>query len=278
MKRTLSLILTLLSVIPFLAFAQNVSNVLQHGDQRGTGFNDRETKLTTSNVNTNSFGKLFTLPVDDQVYAQPLIVANRTIGGQVRNILFAATTNNTVYAFDADKVGVPLWQKNYSPVGQRPPTNMDMRKLGACGGNYNDFGRPNGTAATMGIVGTPVIDTLTNSMYFVTRNTNGTTYQQFFHAIDILSGNEKPGSPVLITATIAGTGDGSVGGKLTFNAATQNQRPGLVLSKGIVYIAWASHCDQGPYHGWIFGYDATTLQQKIIYNTTPNGYNISQWI
>lgn len=278
MKRTFFLVLTLLSVIPFLVFSQNVSNVLQHGDQRGTGWNDREIKLTTSNVNTSSFGKLFTLPVDDQVYAQPLIVANRTIGGQTRNVLFAATTNNTVYAFDADKVGSPLWQKNYTPVGQRPPTNMDMRRLGACGGNYNDFGRPDGSPATMGIVGTPVIDTLTNTMYFATRNTNGTTYQQFFHAIDIFSGNEKSGSPVLITATVSGTGDGSVGGKLTFNAATQNQRPGLVLSKGIVYLAWASHCDQGPYHGWIIGYDANTLQQKIVYNTTPDGYNGGIWM
>ncbi|MHA4811030.1 discoidin domain-containing protein [Flavitalea flava] len=260
--------------------AQNVSVVMQHGDQRGTGWNNRETLLNKTNVNAASFGKLFTQAVDDQLYAQPLVVSGLSIGGKKRNVVFAATTNNTVYAFDADSSngGNFLWKKNYTPAGQRPPTNFDMRNLGACGGGYNDFSHTDGSAANIGIVGSPVIDTLSQTMYFVTRNTNGSVYQQFLHGIDITTGAERSGSPIQITATIPGNGSGSSNGSLPFDPARHNQRTGLVLSQGIVYIAYASHCDNGPYHGWIFGYDAATLAQKIVYNDTPDGYNGGIWM
>ena len=178
-----------------------------------------------------------------------------------------------MYAFDADSANVnnPYWQVNLSPIGSRAIKNTDM--TGACGGNYKDF------SGNMGIVGTPVIDSTTNTIYLVARSvTPGNIFQQYLHALDITTGAERPNSPVLITAQVPGTGDGSVGGIVTFNSQKQNQRAGLLLLNGIVYITWSSHCDWGPYHGWVIGYDKTSLQQKIVYNATPNGYNGGIWM
>jgi hypothetical protein len=258
------------------AFSQNVSVYTQHGDVKRTGWNAGEKKLTVANVKAASFGKLYSLDVDDQTYAQPLVVSDLTIAGGKHNVVFVATVNNSIYAFDADN-GTRYWVKNYNPAGQRPPKNTDM--TGACGGGYRDF------SGNMGIVGTPVIDSVSKTMYFVNRTTdtppgnNGTgSFFQYFHAIDLATGNERANSPVLITAQVSGTGDGNVNGIITFNPQKQNQRPGLALAKGIVYVGYASHCDWGPYHGWLLGYDATTLQQKIVYNTTPDGYNGGIWM
>jgi hypothetical protein len=122
-----------------------------------------------------------------------------------------------------------------------------------------------------------VIDAARSTIYFVARSTNGSSYVQHLHAVNILTGAEVAGSPVAITATYAGTGDGSVNGVITFNAQRQNQRQGLTLANGVVYVTFSSHCDWGPYHGWILGYDAGTLQQKIVYNATPDGYNAGMW-
>jgi len=148
-----------------------------------------------------------------------------------------------------------------------------MSALGACGGNYQDF------SGNMGIVGTPVIDPVAGTIYLVARTKEyGTNYVQRLHALDVSIGAERPNSPVIITATYAGTGDGSVGGIITFDPARQNQRPGLVLVNGTVYISWASHCDNGPYHGWVIGYDQTTLQRVAVYNDTPNGVDGGIWL
>ena len=148
-------------------------------------------------------------------------------------------------------------------AGMRPPRNTDM--TGACSGNYKDF------SGNIGIVGTPVIDSATNTIYFVARSTDGTNYVQYLHAVNIINGNEMPGSPVKIAATCSGSGAGSVNNIITFNPQIQNQRQALTLLNGIVYISFASHCDWGPYHGWILGYNASTLQQQIVYNNTPDG-------
>ena len=133
----------------------------------------------------------------------------------------------------------------------------------------------------MGIVGTPVIDSSTKTLYIVSRSVTKTgtpVFVQYLHAIDISTGAEKTGSPVYITATYPGNGDGNENGVITFDQQRQNQRPGLLLYKGIVYIAWASHCDWGPYHGWVMGYDACTLQQKYVYNATPDGGLAGIWM
>ena len=246
---------------------QGVSVWTQHNDNTRAGWNDRETALTTSNVNVQQFGHVFTVPVDDQVYAQPLVVGRLALDGE-RNVVYVATVNNTVYAFDGDD-GRVLWQRNYTAPGMRAPRNTDM--TGACGGNYQDF------SGNIGIVGTPVIDTAAHLMYFVARSTTGTTFAQHLHAVDIRTGNEASGSPVAIAATYAGTGAGSVNGVLTFDARRQNQRQALTLVDGMVYMSFSSHCDWGPYHGWILGYDAATLEQRVVYNATPDGSGAGMW-
>ncbi len=262
-------------LVTYAQLAAQNSVVTQHNDLDRTGWNDKETILNTKNVKAGLFGKLFTRSVDDQIYAQLLVRRNVPIPGYGnKTIVFAATVNNTVYAFDADSANVstPYWQVNLTQPGLRPVKNTDM--TGACGGNYKDF------SGNMGIVGTPVIDTLTNTLYVVARSTStsSTGFVQYLHALDITTGDERTNSPKLITAQVAGTGAGSVGGVLTFNSQKQNQRSGLLLVNGKVYICYASHCDWGPYHGWMLGYDKTTLQQTNVYNTTADGYNGGIWM
>src|SRR2546428_12012449 len=142
---------------------------------------------------------------------------------------------------------------------------------GACGGTYTNF------SGNIGIVGTPVIDAARETMYFVARSTTGSTFVQYLHAVNIVDGNEITGSPTQITATDTGNGDGNVNGVIAFDAQRQNQRQGLALLNGVVYVTFSSHCDWGPYHGWILGYDAATLQQQVGYNATPNGYAGGMW-
>jgi hypothetical protein len=247
---------------------QSVSVLTQHNDNSRSGLNDNETALTTANVNVQQFGEVFTLPVDDQVYAQPLVVGHVNIGGDYHNVVLIATVNNTVYAFDGDN-GTLYWQKTFTASGMRPPQHGDM--TGACNGAYQDF------SGNIGIVGTPVIDATTATIYFVARSTTGSAFVQFLHAVNIVDGNEVAGSPTQITSTSTGNGDGSVNGVIAFDALRQNQRQGLTLLNGTVYVTFSSHCDWGPYHGWILGYDAATLQQKIVYNATPNGYAAGMW-
>lgn len=247
---------------------QSVSVLTQHNDNTRAGWNANETALTTSNVNVQKFGALFTLPVDDQVYAQPLVVGHVAIAGGEHNVVYVATVNNSVYAFDGDD-GTLYWQKSFTASGMRPPTRADM--TGACGGQYHDF------SGNIGIVGTPVIDSASGTMYFVSRSTTGTSFVQHLHAVSIIDGSEVAGGPRQITATYSGIGAGTVNGVITFDALRQNQRQGLTLVDGTVFVSFSSHCDWGPYHGWVLGYDATTLQQDVVYNDTPNGYAGGMW-
>ena len=275
-KRTLPLPLLLVLLAsckdnptaPSTTNPQSVSVLTQHNDNTRSGWNDNETALTTSNVNVQQFGQVFALTVDDQVYAQPLVVGHLLIAGGTHNVVYVATVNNTVYAFDGDN-GRLYWRNNFTRSGWRAPKNTDM--TGACGGNYTNF------SGNIGIVGTPVIDAASETMYFVARSTNGLTYAQYLHAVDIVDGQEQAGSPKLLSASTSGTGDGSVNGTVAFDAQRANQRQGLTLLNGTVYVTLSSHCDWGPYHGWILGYNAATLQQQIVYNVTPNGYAGGMW-
>jgi uncharacterized repeat protein (TIGR03806 family) len=244
--------------------AANVTAVLTyHNNNARTGLNANETILTPANVNTNSFGLVFSRPVDDQVYAQPLVMTNVNIPAKgMHNIVIVATVNDTVYAFDADDalVTTPYWQTNLLVPNSVAPKNSDM--TGACGGNYQDF------HGNMGIVGTPVIDPATGTLYVLARTKeNGVTFVQRLHALDVATGNERPGSPIIVTATYPLAG----GGTLTFDPMKQNPRPGLALVNGIVYLGFSSHCDWGPYHGWLIGYSVTNLSRVSVYNTTANG-------
>lgn len=261
-------------LMPFVVFAQK-DVLTQHNDLYRTGWYSHETILNTKNVKRGCFGKIFSRAVDDQIYAQPLVKLNLTLPNVgKKNVVFVATVNNSVYAFDADsaKVTAPYWQLNLTPKGSRIIANTDM--TGACGGGYRDF------SGNIGIVSTPVIDSTTNTIYLLARSVNTTTnvYEQYIHALDITTGKEEPNSPKLVTAQINSNGDGSIGGKLSFDPQKENQRCGILLLNGMIYFAWASHCDWGPYHGWVMGYDKTTLAQKYVYNTTPQGYNGGIWM
>ena len=247
---------------------QHISVVTQHNDNTRAGLNNLELILTTSNVNTTTFGKLFTMTIDDQVYAQPLMVGNLAIGSGNHNVLFVATVNNTVYAYDGDN-GSLYWKNNYTQTGMRPPNSTDMSSTWCT--TYTDI------KYNIGIIGTPVIDTTTGTIYFVARSTDGNQFVQYLHAVNIINGNEQPGSPVAISATVPGSGDGSISNVVSFDPRRNNQRQGLTLVNGVVYISFSSHCDWNPYHGWILGYNTQTLQQQTVYNDTPDGENGGLW-
>ena len=257
---------------------EKISVITQHNNNYRNGWNNKETILTPVNVSSPQFGIAGSLSVDDQVYAQPLIARNVTIGGFTGSVLFAATVNNTLYAFNADDVsyGAPLWQISLNPAGEHAPQVKELKddNYGApCGGNYQDI------SGRFGIIGTPVIDTNTNTLYVATKTVDGAgNFHAYMNAVDITTGLHKTGSPKRIEAAINGNGEGSSDRKINYNAKLQNQRPGLLLYNNTVYVASASYCDWGPYHGWILGYDASTLALKYTFNTTPNGWAGGIWM
>ena len=242
-------------------------------DTQRTGQNLNESVLTPSNVNTAQFGRLFSQPVDGYVFAQPLYLPNVTIGGQLHNVVFVATEHDSVYAFDADTNGgvnaSPLWFASLI-------TTAHDAAPGATTVPASDTGAD--IVPEVGITGTPVIDPVSGTYYVVGKTLEGSTFVQRLHALDVSSGAEKFGGPVVITATVPGTGNGSVRGALTFDPEWENQRPGLLLINGIVYIGWGSHGDVGPWHGWILAYNATTLQQTGVFCATPNGVGAGIWM
>jgi len=249
----------------------------QHNDNNRSGANLVETLLSTNNVNTNQFGLLVARPVDDQVYAQPLIMTNVSIAGMgVHNLMIVATVNDTIYAYDADDTTrtAPYWTNSFiSPPNIVAPINADESAVGACGGAYQDF------SGKFGIVGTPVIDPATGTLYVLVRTKEfGTSFVQRLHALNVATGLDRANSPVVISATFPGIGDGSSGGVVSFDPLRNNQRPALTLVNGVVYISWSSHCDNGPYHGWVIGYNASTLQQVAVYNDSPNGSEAGIWM
>ena len=256
------------------AFATAQVNVTTyHNDIGRTGQNLSETTLNTSNVNPTQFGKLFSQPVDGQIYAQPLYLSGITVNGATHNVVFVETENDSVYAFDADTNGGsnsnPLWQ-----------ASMLSSAHGAAAGATTV---PSTTVGydiqpQIGITSTPVIDPTTGTIYLVSASIENGNAVQRFHALDVTTGLEKFGGPVVITASVPGTGNGSVNGTLTFDPLWQNQRAGLLLLNGIVWVGFGSHNDNGPWHGWIIGYNAATLQQTGAYCVSPNGTGGGVWM
>lgn len=253
---------------PFNAQA-GVSVLTYHNDNARTGLNTNETVLTPANVASTNFGQVFTQPVDGFVYAQPLVMTNLTIPGKgVHNVVFVATEHDSVYAFDADNDSggnsLPLWQRSFiNPAAG--VTSVASADVGC-----TDL------LPEIGITSTPVIDPVTGTIYVEAKTeevTNGaTTFVHRLHALDIATGAEKFGGPVVIQASVPGTGDGNDGaGMVPFDPQMHMNRPGLLLSQGVVYLAYASHCDNGPYHGWVISCDAHTLAFSNVFNTTPNG-------
>ena len=216
-------------------------------DNARTGANLQETTLTPASVNSTQFGKLFTVSVDGEVYAQPLYVSKLSIAGGTHNVVYVATMNNSLYALDAD-TGAQLWTRNFGPgiVSEEVENDQNISWL-----------------STIGILSTPVIDPTTNIMYLThaqETHVNGSpVYQYFLEAVDITTGNQVLGSPVEITAKYT---DADRTTPLVLNPQIQNQRSALALANGNVYFAFGSHEDIGAYHGWVLSYNEWTLGPK----------------
>src|SRR5438132_7153283 len=237
-----------------------------HNDNARTGQNVKEIILTPQNVNTANFGKLFSVLIDGAGYAQPLYMPNVPVPVLgTHNVVYVATEHDSVYAFDADHSGLPLWQENFiDPAnGITTLSTADVSCISL---------RPE-----IGITGTPVIDPANGTLYVVARTKENGTFVQRLHALDVGTGAEKFGGPVLIQATVNGTGAGSLNGKVSFNPQSENQRPALLLQNGLVYIALASLCDVDPYHGWVVAYDAQNLNQMAVWTATANGTEGGIW-
>jgi hypothetical protein len=243
-------------------------------DLTHAGQNTKETALTPTNVNATSFAKLFSVPVDSTLYAQPLYMPGLKMSdGLVHNVLFVATENDSVYAFDADSNqgadNKPIWQISLL-------TASHGAGAGATAVPYADTGSAD-VAPTIGVTGTPAINSATNTMYLVAATKENGAYFSRLHAINIITGAEQSGSPVNITATVSGTGAGSSGGEVTFSPLWQNQRPAVDYYNGYVYFGYASHGDKNNWHGWLFAYDATTLKQTAVLCLTPNDIGGGVW-
>jgi len=213
--------------------------------------------------------------VDADVYAQPLYVPNVTITGKgAHNVVFVATEKNTAYAFDADSNSnpcSPLWSISLMNPGE---VSLDTNSGDGC---------TETVSPDIGITGTPVIDPSTQTLYVVSTSkvtAPSLTYFQRIHALSLANGAEKFGGPLAIQASASGSGDGSVGGSISFDPRQHLQRPGLLLQGGVVYVAWASYCDLDPYHGWVLGFSASsgTLQRVSTFNDTPNGSRGGIWM
>jgi hypothetical protein len=233
------------------AFAQQKVSVLtQHNDLARTGANLNETVLTPENVNGKRFGMIFKRVLDDQVYGQPLLATDVEIGGGTHDLVYLTTVNNSVYAFDANDpaASTPIWHVNFGA-----PPNLYSTDFGCFDMNGN-----------IGIVGTPAIDAASGTLYVVALTKVGSGYQQRLHALDLATGADKENSPAVIAAP-------------DFDPLMQNQRPALLLANGQVYIGYASHCDKEPYHGFLLAYDAKSLRQTAVLNTTLTGSGASIW-
>ena len=246
-----------------LAAAQDV--LTWHNDNARTGQNREERMLTLRNVNSKTFGKLFTIRVDGKVDAEPLYAARREIPNEgFRNVLFVATEHDSLYAFDAD-TGKQFWHVLLLKAGETPSDDIDCGQI----------------VPEIGITSTPVIDLHRGphgTIYVVamSKDPQGRYFQRL-HALDLQSGSEEFDGPVDIRATFPGTGAASRGGTAVFDPQQYAERAALLLANGVVYTTWTSHCDHNPYNGWIIAYNAQTLQQTAALDITPNGEEGAIW-
>ncbi|MGO8719536.1 MAG: pyrrolo-quinoline quinone [Acidobacteriaceae bacterium] len=235
-----------------------------HNDNTRQGENTQETVLTTANVNSTDFGKVGFYSTDGKVDAEPLYVPGETIGGASHNVLYVVTEHDSAYAFDAD-TGTVLW--HVSTLGANETTS-DSRNCGQ-------------VVPEIGMTSTPAIDPKAGAhgtiyMVAASKDSNG-NYHQRLHALDLTTGAEQTGSPVTIQATYPSMGPESSNGQVVFDPKQYNERAGLLLLNGVVYLGWSSHCDIEPYTGWLMGYNENTLAQTSVLNLTPNGSEGSIW-
>jgi len=246
------LYLPTLGVFHVGAASESVSVLTNRYDINRSGANLNETILNTSNVNVQQFGKLFTRQVVGDIYAQPLYYPTLSIPNKgTHNVVFVATSDNNVYAFDADdpQQSTALWQINLGPY-----VTKNLYKGDIWDGQD-------------GVLSTPVIDPATQTMYVISHHPNGNSNaKHVLHALDITTGAERTalGSPVTIQATVPSFGCGNVGGVLSFDSNLQLQRPGLLLLNGVVYAGFGSSGSSGYYHGWLLGFDTKNIRQQTV--------------
>jgi hypothetical protein len=239
-------------------------------DNTRQGANLSETILTPTNVTSTTFGKLFTLNVDGYIFGQPLYVPNLTIKGAVHNVVYVATEHDSVYAFDADSSNntAPLWKVSFLVNGATAVQNTA------------DLGGASTIFPEIGITSTPVIDPTTSTIYVVAETKENGNFFHRLHALDLTTGAEKFGGPVVIQASVAGTGGSGATGTISFTSMNHLQRPALTLYNGMVLIGFGSQGDtlSLPWHGWMLAYNAATLQQMWQFNVTPNGTAGAIWM
>ena len=266
MRQSLNFLIIFGSVCVALPSEQIQVTTSQYNNAR-TGANLEERTLSPRNVNTRQFGRLFSLKVDGDIYAQPLYWAALPIPGKGRHdVIFIATENDSVYAFDANERAAPLWHTNFlnSAEGVSAVPAQELR----CP-FINPF---------VGITSTPVIDPQSGTMYVLARTKREKTkgdihYSQSLHALDMSTGAERPGSPVEIKASVKNKS----GADVVFDALVENPRAALLLANGRVYLSWASACDVGNYHGWLMAYDAHALTQQGVFNASPDSKESGIW-
>jgi hypothetical protein len=248
--------------------SSSIDVVTYHYDNLRTGQNVSEMTLAPSNVNVSSFGKLGEFAVDGLVDGQPLLVSNLAIPGKGnKNVLYAVTENDSIYAFDVDSItatgGTVLWQATALLSGETPSDNRGCTQV----------------TPQIGITSTPVIDRGRNAIYIVamSKDTNGNYYQRV-HALNLTTGSELFGGPTTIQATYPGTGDNSSNGSVVFDPKQYKERPGLLELNGSIYTTWSSHCDDSPYTAWVISYSADTLAQSNVLNLVPNGSKGAVWM
>jgi hypothetical protein len=259
-------VLTVASVAPAVA-SSNVDVMTYHYDAMRSGANTNETVLTPATVNSTTFGLLGSFTVDGKVDGQPLYLSNVSIAGGRKNVLYAVTEHDTVFAFDADSVNgssaTTLWHSSMLAAGETP---SDDRGCGQ-------------VTPEIGITSTPVIDRTRNAIYVVAvSKTSGGNYVHRIHALDLTSGAELFGGPTTITATYPGSGANSSNGNVVFDPKQYNERPGLLQVGGTIFTTWGSHCDAGPYSSWVMAYNADTLQQSGVLDMVPNGNEGGIWM
>src|SRR6202142_1967255 len=236
MKRIATVLLALLAFGLMPDSHAQVSVLTYHNDNMRTGANTNETILTPANVSSNIFRRLFTKSVDGYVFAQPLVAAGVNIPRVgSRNVVYVATEHDSLYAFDAD-TGKSYWHARLLP--KRGKTVSSIKDA-----NCNDI------IPEIGVTSTPVIDPVTSTIYVLEKGKTNTVFFQRLHALDLATGAEKFGGPVSLAASTPGSGDGNISGTVSYDPLRQHQRSGLLLVNGVVYVASASHCDNGPYHG-----------------------------
>ncbi len=243
--------------------AENV--LTYHNDNARTGQYINELLLSPQNVNSTTFGKVGFLETRGLVDAEPLYVSRLLIQGVPHKVIFVATEHDQVYAFDAGDFSL-LWRTSLLALGETTSDNRGCQQVNP----------------EIGITATPVIDLKAGPhgiIYAVamSKNRQGHYFQRL-HALDLATGAEIPGSPRAISATFPGTGAGSKNGRLLFDPKQYKERAALLLSKGLIYTTWASHCDNDPYTGWVIAYNASTFQQAGVLNLTPNGTEGAIWM